>query len=155
MFHFRIVGRWSSFASKPVAVGTTGTPSACSLLMAVRSDSSSSAWNPGKTREVSRCSPPIFLLRTLQQRNGRIFVVEGVIALIYRFLFSHHFRHQSHASSVQRGSMQTETADSQPLGKQGIINVCITAYPFCLVNQFNKLHYSHEKSSTWSVCDHH
>ena len=41
------------------------------------------------------------------------------------------------------------------LGKQGIINVCITAYPFCLVNYFNKLHYSHEKSSTWSVCDHH
>jgi len=28
--------------------------------------------------------PPIFLLRTLQQRNGRIFLVEGVIA-IYRF----------------------------------------------------------------------
>ena len=84
MFNFRIVGRWSSFASKPVAVGTTGAPSVCSLLMAVRSDSSSSALNPGKTREVSRCSPPIFLLRTLQQRNGRIFLVEGVIA-IYRF----------------------------------------------------------------------
>ena len=69
---------------------------------------------PGTLRKQEKCPgvPPVFLLWTWQQRNERIFLVEGVIALIYRFFFSHHFRHHSHASSVQRRSMQTGTADS-------------------------------------------
>jgi hypothetical protein len=123
--------RWPlvSFVSKPVAVRTTVHP-VCLLLMAVRPDSSSSAWNPGKTRSVSRCYPnfssPNFAAKEWKEDSSGSAWNPGIREVSRRshsfsslnfaadlpFFFSHHFRHQSHTSSVQRGSMQTGTADS-------------------------------------------
>lgn len=110
---------------------------------------------PGTQGKQGKCPgvAPFFFSELCRKGiwNGRIFLVEGVIALIYRFSFSHHFRHQSHASSVQRRSMQIETGDSKPLGKQGIfINVLLQSVLSSHPIQQTRLFVSYRKTSTWS-----